>query len=66
MQRIQTELHPGKGWISQRAAALAYGLTKTEMKGLVQELKRHAGSCPRKGLDICALDIAVRQTRGEL
>ena len=58
-------MHPGLGWISRDAAAIAYGLSKTELRKLTADLKRSGASCPRKGLAIDALDRAVLQLRGE-
>jgi len=63
MNRLQTV--PGMGWISKEAAAVAYGLSASELRKLTANLKRSGASCPRKGLAIDALDRAVLQLRAE-
>jgi len=63
MNRLQTV--PGMGWISKEAAAVAYGLSKAEIRKLTTDLRRSGASCPRKGLSLDALDRAVLQLRAE-
>ena len=65
MNRLQTELAPGMGWISKEAAAVAYGLSTSELRKLTANLRRSGATCPRKGIAIDALDRAVLQLRGE-
>ena len=53
-------------WISQKAAAERFGLSKDEMHLIMADLEKYGGK-GRRGLDICALEIAVQQLRkGEL
>ena len=65
MNRLQTKMQPGEGWLSDDAARLAYDLTERELVELTANLKRSGGSCPRKGLSMRALDRAVAQLRGQ-
>jgi hypothetical protein len=65
MNRLQTKMQPGEGWLSADAARLAYDLTERELVELTANLKRSGACCPRKGLAIAALDRAVAQLREE-
>jgi len=65
MNRLQTQLAPGDGWMSRDAAAIAYDLTDRELLELTANLKRSGACCPRKGLSIAALDRAVAELRGQ-
>ena len=47
------------------AAAIVYGLSNRELLTLVDQLKDEGRSCPKKGLEIRALDRAVAQMRGQ-
>ena len=65
MNRLQTKMQPGEGWMAPGAAAVVYGLSSRELLALVDQLKEEGRSCPKKGLEIRALDRAVAQLRGE-
>jgi len=63
MNRLQTKMQPGEGWIAPGAAAVVYGLSNRELLSLVEQLKEEGRSCPKKGLEIRALDRAVAELR---
>jgi hypothetical protein len=63
MNRLQTKMQPGEGWMAPGAAAVVYGLSNRELLALVEQLKEEGRSCPKKGLEIRALDRAVAELR---
>ena len=65
MNRLRTKMQPGEGWMAPGAAAIVYGLSNRELVTRVDQLKDEGRSCPKKGLEIRALDRAVAQMRGQ-